>query len=81
MCITDLSLLLLCSCVFRKVMEFKPTCMYSVTKLSGVVRTVGRVSLVCSIVTTVPIYGVDRSFWLFQVKEMCFVGGHFTLYT
>ena len=34
-CITDLSILLLCSCVFRKVMDFKLTCMYSITKLCG----------------------------------------------
>ena len=38
----------------------------SVTKLVGVVRTVGRVSLVCIIVMTVPVYGVDRSFWVFK---------------
>ena len=78
MCITDLSILLLCSCVFRKVMEFKPTCMYSVTKLSGVVRTVGRVSLVCSIVTTVPVYG---AFGYFKLKKCVLLGDIFTLYT
>ena len=33
----------------------------SVTKLCGVIRTVGKVSLVCIVVTTVPEYGVDRS--------------------
>ena len=57
-------------------MDFNPTCMHSITKLCDVIGTVRRVSLVDVIVTAVPVYGVDQSFWVFQV-----LGDIFTLDT